>query len=67
MSGVCYAGKNAIFKNKHQFYLDNRHLRPTQGGCYAGKSELGKGTKLTFTCTTDTPHGIYAGKSDDVF
>ena len=39
MLGVCYAGKNAIFKNKHDFYLHDRHLRPMLGSCYAGKSE----------------------------
>ena len=39
MLGVCYAGKNAIFKNKHDFYLHDGHLRPMLGSCYAGKSE----------------------------
>ena len=36
---VCYAGKSATFKRKHNFYLHYRHLRPTLGACYAGKSE----------------------------
>ena len=43
MSDACYAGKKTILKKKHHFYLHNRHLRSTQGGCYAGKSECGKG------------------------
>ena len=29
MSDACYAGKNAILKKKHNFYLHNRHLRST--------------------------------------
>ena len=42
MSDARYAGKSAFLKKKHHFYLHNRHLRSTQGGCYAGKSECGK-------------------------
>ena len=38
MPGVYYAGKNAILKNKHQFYLHNRPLGSIPSGCYAGKS-----------------------------
>ena len=39
MLGVCCAGKSAILKNKHDFYLHDRHLSPMVGSCYAGKSE----------------------------
>ena len=39
MSGVCYAGKNAILKKKQQFYLHNRHLGSIPSACYAGKSD----------------------------
>ena len=39
MAGVCYAGKNAILKKKHQFYLHNRHLGSIPSACYAGKSD----------------------------
>ena len=37
--GACYAGKSAILKKKHQFYLHSRHLRSILGVCYAGKSD----------------------------
>ena len=50
---VCYSGKSAISKKKHNFYLHYRHLRPTLGACYAGKTE-GCPNKMTFTCQTDT-------------
>ena len=43
MSDARYAGKSAFLKKKHHFYLHNRHLRSTQGGCYAGKNDIGKG------------------------
>ena len=39
ISGVCYGGKNAIFKKKNQFYLHNRHLGSIPSACYAGKSD----------------------------
>ena len=37
--GACYAGKNAILKKKHQFYLHSRHLRSILGVYYAGKTD----------------------------
>ena len=40
MSDVCYAGKSAILKKKHYFYLHTRHLRSILGACYAGKSDV---------------------------
>ena len=64
MSGVCYAGKNAILKKKQQFYLHNRHLGSIPSACYAGKSDDWKWENPFFTCITDTWHGSYAGKSD---
>ena len=38
--GVCYAGKSAILKKRHYFYLHTRHLRSSLGACYAGKSDV---------------------------
>ena len=39
MPGVYYAGKNAILKKKHQFYLHNRPLGSIPRACYAGISD----------------------------
>ena len=38
MPDVCYAGKIAILKNKHHFYLHNKALGWILGAWYAGKS-----------------------------
>ena len=39
MPGVCYAGKSAILKKKHDFYLHNRPSRWILDAWYAGKSD----------------------------
>ena len=66
MSGVCYAGKSAILKKNHYFYLHTRHLRSILGACHAGKSDVFF-ENCNFTCINDIWCCSYAGKIDVFF